>query len=224
MTDTLMAVDDRRHGTNAGHRAHITDKTPPCQPCKDAHATYRRNLWRRKYLMRVDTLIVPAIGAHRRIRALQAIGWRLADIDAALGYTKGSNGVHNITRQESIRRDTAERIEAVYERMCMTPGPHTRPRNLAVRRGWAPPLAWLNIDDPDETPTDWAYRPSDRADILADLDEHHAGISEVCQVLDVRRETLDKWCARHGHGELFSRLVRREQPDYDRLSTARRAS
>jgi hypothetical protein len=26
-----------RHGTNAGYQQHMLAKTPPCQPCKDAH-------------------------------------------------------------------------------------------------------------------------------------------------------------------------------------------
>ena len=56
-------------------------------------------------------------------------------------------------KRDHVRRSTAERIAALYDRWCMTPGPAaTRNRAMAVRRGWAPPLAWNNIDDPDEQP------------------------------------------------------------------------
>lgn len=165
-----MNPDDPRHGTNAGHRAHFSADTAPCQPCRDAHAAYRRNLWRKKYTRRVDTLHVPTVGVIRRIRALQAIGWRLADIDTAMGYDARSNFVHNLTRQAQVHRDTFDKVQAAYDQLCMTPGPSERTRRLALRRGWAPPLAWDDIDD-DAAPqgagrsTTWT-----RADLVDEWD------------------------------------------------------
>ena len=32
-----------RHGTNTGYQQHMLAKTPPCQPCKDAHRAYARD-------------------------------------------------------------------------------------------------------------------------------------------------------------------------------------
>ncbi len=37
-----------RHGTNTGYQQHMLAKTPPCQPCKDAHRAYMRDYHRRK--------------------------------------------------------------------------------------------------------------------------------------------------------------------------------
>lgn len=167
-----MLPDDPRHGTNAGHRAHYQpdgDKTP-CDPCRAAHAEYKRQLWRRKYMLRVSDLYVPSIGTTRRIRALQAIGWRLGDIDQALGHGDGwNNYAHNLTRQDRIHASTAAKVAAVYERLSMTPGPSGRTRAIAKNRRWAPPLAWNNIDDPNEKPTGIATvkaarRPHDELD------------------------------------------------------------
>jgi len=32
-----------RYGTNTGYQQHMLAKTPPCQPCKDAHTAYQRD-------------------------------------------------------------------------------------------------------------------------------------------------------------------------------------
>lgn len=171
-----LADDDPRHGTNAGHGAHYSAGTVPCDPCKAAHATYKRNLWRRKYLARLDSLMVDATGTARRIRALQAIGWPLYHLDRALGHGDGnprtSNYVHNLCHRERVRASTAAKVARIYDQLSGTPGPSERVRNLARKRGWAPPLAWDDIDDPDEAPVGWkpdGYRRN-RADLLAEAE------------------------------------------------------
>lgn len=145
-----MSPDDPRHGTNAGHLAHIFDREAPCDPCREAHNLVRRNLWRKKYARRVDRLYVDATGTVRRIRALQALGWRYRDIDEAAGRG-GRNWAHNLTTQARVHLDTAELVEAVYDRLSMTPGPSDRVRKHAQKMRWAPPLAWDDIDH-DEAP------------------------------------------------------------------------
>lgn len=196
-----MLPDDPRHGTNAGHRAHFTDGTTPCQPCRDAHADYRRGLWRKKYLRRVDTLVVPSLGTIRRIRALQAIGWRLSDLDQAMGYSGRSNAMHNLTRQEFVRRDTAEKVAAAYDRMCMTPGPSQRSRDLARKWGWLPPLAWDDIDndtEPAAGPSEHIYRA---AELVAEWDHlRRAGesIDQAARQLGVTVGAIEKALERVG--------------------------
>jgi len=175
-----MLPDDPRHGTNAGHRAHYQPDgdRAPCEPCKAAHATYKRTLWRRKYLLRTNVLYVDAIGTARRIRALQAIGWRLSDIDQALGHGDGRpkggpNYAHNLTRQTTIHRDTALKVARVYDALSMTMGPSARTRALARKYGWPPPLCWDDdIDDPRARPKgterDRGRNPDDVDPVIVD--------------------------------------------------------
>jgi len=201
----LPDESDPRHGTNAGHRAHYEsngDKTP-CDPCRAAHAEYKRQLWRRKYAMRVSDLYVPSIGTTRRIRALQAIGWRLSDIDQALGHGDGRKGgpnyAHNLTRQDRIHASTAAKVARVYEQMSMTPGPSARTRSIAKKRKWAPPLAWNNIDDPNEKPTGMvtvkaARRPHDELDLT--VVERLLEGQKVPQTTNAeRKEAMRRWLA-----------------------------
>lgn len=146
-----MTPEDPRHGENRGYLAHILDGETACQPCRDAHAVARRNNWRKRYARRVDALYVDSTGTVRRIRALMAIGWRYCDIDTAAGHPSArASWAHNVVTQDKVHIDTAEKVAAVYERLCMTPGPSSRVRNLAARRGWPPPLAWDDIEtDPE---------------------------------------------------------------------------
>ena len=138
-----MLPDDKRHGTNAGYNAGCREAC-----CKTAHADYRRHLKTRWYLAPVERLKVDATGTTRRIHALMALGWRLTDIDAELGQC--AHYTYNLTDQVQVHFDTARRVAEVYDRLAMTPGPSERTRAIARRKGWAPPLAWDDIDrDPE---------------------------------------------------------------------------
>lgn len=211
-----MTPDDFRHGTNAGY---VAGCRYLC--CRAAHADYRRGLRAKRYLRRVERLYVLSTGTQRRIRALQALGWRLGDLDAELGHPARSSYTMNLLKQERVHIDTAEAVAAMYERLSMTFGPSASLRVKAANWGFPPPLAWDDIDDPDETPKGWEYDAQPRltrADILADLDANHAGISAACRALKITRDALERWCQRHEQRELYSRLVRREQPDYERYA------
>lgn len=101
--------------------------------------------------------ITPEVGTGRRIRALVALGWTYK----ALARETGVSPTHlsDIARQKPRGRVgglTATRIRTTYDRLSMTrpDGPHAdRARRTARHLGWPPPLAWDDIDDPDETPT-----------------------------------------------------------------------
>jgi hypothetical protein len=208
-------ADDPRHGTNAGYIAHFTDSVPSCQPCREAHATYRRNLWRKKYLRRVDDLYISSIPTVRRIRALQAIGWRLGDIDTHMGHLPRTNYAHNLCRQNFIHRNSAEKVAVTYEALAMQPGPSARAVAIAARNGWPPPLAWDDIDDPDETPTGWQYVPATRAEMFAELVEANASVSEACRRLVMNPGALEKWCDRSGLRPEFNAMNARERAVFE---------
>lgn len=111
---------------------------------------------------------VPAVGTMRRLQALQALGWPHSQLKARTGVD--TRQLVAPTLQGRIRRrvDYASHaaVEAVYETLCMTPGPSGRTRTLAGLRGYLPPLAWDDPDDPTERPYD--DHPSDTDD---DVDE-----------------------------------------------------
>lgn len=99
---------------------------------------------------------VPTIGARRRVRALNAIGWPTGIIANRLGLAS------NIRVNVSINGRVTEysrwaAIRDLYDELSGTPGPATRIIHVAKRNHYAPPLAWegLDIDDPRVQP-DWA--------------------------------------------------------------------
>lgn len=157
-----------------------------------------------------------AIGIQRRLQALSALGWSMRAVAAEAGINHATNLCELVVKEHVpwVREPSARSIVEVYDRLLMRPAPQgrgsSRARNRAVERGWLPPLAWNDIDDPDETPTDWQYRPPTRAERVDDLDERGAGISEVMQALDITRKSLERWCVRNGRWETFVRLRDRE--------------
>ena len=148
-----MSPDDPRHGTTAGYAQHYKDDERPCRACYLAAQRMRK---RNRYLAFVgEPATVPALGLVRRIQALEALGWPLTAVARESGVPEKTlrNPFH---RGESVTRATFDAVAAAYERMCMTVPPQTgyykRAADRARRLGYAAPLAWDNIDDPDEQP------------------------------------------------------------------------
>jgi hypothetical protein len=76
-------------------------------------------------------------------------------IDRHVGWTRGMTSRVNVSKHEVIHRTTADTIAAAYESLSMTvpEGAYAnRNRAIAARRGWLPPLAYDDIDDPNEQP------------------------------------------------------------------------
>lgn len=167
---------------------------------------------------------VPRIGVIRRVRALNAIGWPRTEIARRLGMTQQNltqlvNGCRgaDVRPNAWVQGSTWHKVADLYDELCMTPGPSQRARIIASRKGWAPPLSWTTIDDPNETPvgildpTCVTSAGKHRAETLAELNANRAGVSEACRVLHLSREALEKWCARHDLRALHTALVNREQ-------------
>jgi hypothetical protein len=102
--------------------------------------------WRRA---RGIKLIVNATGTRRRLHALQAIGYRWADIAQHLNDVSG-NAVSIMSRRELVHVKSAAAVTAVYNKLWDTPGPSDRAREYARQHDWPPPLFWDDdlIDDP----------------------------------------------------------------------------
>jgi transcriptional regulator len=95
---------------------------------------------------------VSAAGTRRRIQALGAMGWSQHWIADQLGVTVQAVGSYRTPKRARVFISTARTIRDLYEGRSMTTGPCVRAARWAKSRGWAPPLAWDNIDDPTEQP------------------------------------------------------------------------
>jgi hypothetical protein len=132
-----------RHGTKWAYQKNRCR----CPDAREAARIYQKRLREG----RNPSAFIPAAGTVRRLQALAAIGHSFATIGKALGGITGQ-GVQQIGKTGQVRRVTAARVAALYDQWSMTVGASSITRSRAEARGWAPPLAWDNIDDPDEAP------------------------------------------------------------------------
>ena len=157
---------DKRHGTEAGCREHYRQGEKPCAPCLNAHRI--KNNLRELYPHKVS-----ALGSQRRIQALQAIGYGRHRIAVEMGYNNGG-ALTYLMQADTLLVATAAKIAEVYDRLSMTipqgVGP-TRARTWAKKHGYAPPLAWDDIDR-DERPRgmerDRGRNPNDIDPVIID--------------------------------------------------------
>lgn len=148
-----MSPDDPRHGRQSGYLAGCR-----ADCCRHAHM-----VWMKRYRMSAPRSI-DAIGSHRRVQALEAIGWTRADISKELGHKR--DYIKHVLAADVIFTRTAEAIENVYEQLSETvpqDAPtrragqwrkHETTRERARKAGYPPPSAWfgVDIDDPEAEP------------------------------------------------------------------------
>jgi hypothetical protein len=165
---------------------------------------------------------IDATGSRRRVQALAAIGWSFPEQVARMGR-KQRSGLQKILRGGLTTTVTAEAIRALYDELWDTlPDPQTVPekiaviktRNLAKRKGWAPPLAWDDdaIDDPDAEPygtrkRERIYRPVE--DIVEDVEWlRDTGVDPMRaeERIGITRESLKTALRRHGREDLLNWL------------------
>ena len=101
--------------------------------------------------------LIDSTGTARRLQALAAIGWASADLGERLGRCpERSRTLINRWRNphQRVHTTTAAQVAALYTQLEGTPGPSVAARTHAREAGWAPPLAWhdLDIDDPRTRP------------------------------------------------------------------------
>lgn len=97
-------------------------------------------------------LYVDPIGGMRRVRALYAAGHSLQEIVEESGVSRPVLSALANGHRDRIARETADAIAAAYRRLCMTPGSSRATARRAAQKGWAPPLAWTEIDNPAALP------------------------------------------------------------------------
>jgi len=136
------------------HLAHNTIYSVLYQPRKVVHGSTAAAILAVQPTAVIRAGLVPTIGATRRVQALVAIGWTLTAIATQCGH-RHLQWAWELAHATSPAISEASHwaIADTYERLSMTLGGSKRAVNMAARYGWAPPLAWEDIDDPAEQPS-----------------------------------------------------------------------
>jgi hypothetical protein len=153
--------------------------------------------------LQLDPVMVPGVGARRRIQALVATGRSARALSRELGKVPTYLG-KLLRNSGPVHRDTDRQIRDLYDRLWNQPPPQdtvlqrrdaTNARNLAERRGWPRPQCWDDdvIDDPDARP-DYGYgRPGNaaaNADLVAALTAQGATPSEIVAKTGLSRSSV----------------------------------
>lgn len=210
-----VKADDPRHGTYAGHNAHVEHRIPMCDQCRAAGTRYMKR--RRMKLQNGERLTVPAHGSQRRIHALMALGWTMTDIAQECGWHDRSSVLQILNPRvgsRGVRATTAAKLTAAYDALSMrlptlTPA-RSRVRNLANRRQYAPPLAWegIDIDDPGAEPYRAPERTPGRPEILPQILEDFDWLTSAGESPEKAAERVG--VALSTIRDYRTRLVRRE--------------
>ena len=143
---------------------------------------------------------VDATGTRRRIEALMRLGWSQAHIGEALGVSR--QRVSKYRGGAHVQSDTARAVRDLFDKWWDKTGPEIRVVNKAIREGFPPPLAWDDIDDPNEAPH------LDDADVVDEvaLARLMAG-DPVEATRDERREAVRRLAeAGHSDADIAGRL------------------
>jgi hypothetical protein len=138
-------------------------------PSTTRAAVHQRQYRKQRYLTgpsRVD-----ATGTHRRLQALQAVGWNPRALGERLNYSR--NWVYEVLDRPVVNTFTADVVRRLYDELWDQVPPQRKPYELAAftrqvnrarRAGFAPPLAWDDdtIDDPAAAPALPANPPGPR--------------------------------------------------------------
>lgn len=148
-----MSPDDPRHGTVAGYRRGCRDRC-----CKEGVNRYHQLRHLKELRGEPLTDLQPALGTRRRLQALMALGWSLSRLATHTGIDPTYLRV--IVRQnQRVTTAIAETVATTYDALSMTLPPSTtrgerqglaRSLRYARERGFAPPLAWDDIDNDPE--------------------------------------------------------------------------
>lgn len=149
--------------------------------------------------MFADAAKIPATGSQRRLQALGCLGWTYAAIARHSGLT--DRRVAYIAHAPKVTARLARVIAATYDELWNTPptartiGEQEQIRRTIRRAhnlGWAPPLAWDDIDH-DDAPQQ--PEPATDVDIVA-IDLALTGRRTTTLTVDERHEVVRQLNAR----------------------------
>lgn len=95
---------------------------------------------------------VSSVGLRRRLQALQYMGHTMQSIADELGIKE--EGLWAYLTRDMVKRSTVKRVDDLYRRLSLVPGPNERVKWSSYRRDYAPPMAWDegDIDNPNAEP------------------------------------------------------------------------
>jgi hypothetical protein len=132
----------QRHGTATAYRNwHCR-----CDTARQANNRYKK----RRQAGIGDCGRVKTLGLIRRRQALAAMGYNWSEL--AAHYGRAVTVLRGHLERPTVQKATFQRWVRLYDALCTIPGPSSRARFYARRMGWAPPLAWDDIDNPRERP------------------------------------------------------------------------
>jgi len=153
---------------------------------------------------------VPATGPRRRLQALRLLGWTNKQLALLTGLNTRTIQKTMEEGRATVAHSTAVRVRAVFEtHWARVPRPlgsrEVRDFNQGIERaqeqGWAPPMAWDDIDDPEEAPKGVPEGPAAGAlPVMEALRLLKAGEAPhyVAARLGVLPESLARRLRRHG--------------------------
>jgi hypothetical protein len=142
------------------------------------------------------------VEAGRRIKALIAMGWPHRIMTERLGFQTAL-----VLSQQGrwITRRKHDAIAAMFEELCMTPGPSNQSRGWAAKYGYLPPLTWDDIDNDDEPLGDEVEEDSGEVDEVA-VQRRIAGDKSVNITKQEQRLVVEQMIeAGIGHGDIEER-------------------
>lgn len=155
-----------------------------------------------------DGARISARGTIRRLQALVAVGWSQSKLGDRLGVS--AVNMSAVMRREQVTARFHRQVAALYDELWDQQPAHeahhdlqafNRARNHAVKHGWAPPLAW---DDIDQDPAASTVDATDDVDELAIdlvLEGHDLDLTRLERQAVVRRLT--------GHGHSAATIAAR---------------
>jgi len=166
---------------------------------------------RRLLAVKPSTYLRALVPAQRRCQALAAIGWDARRVAERSGLRMRVISDITAGRMQQVSEPTDVAVRRTYEMLCMTPGPSQRARNWARSRGWAPPLAWDDIDrDAYPAMPDEPVTRLEEAQWLAETGET---FEAAATRLNLSREGLENYLRRHDGGvEVLHQLQRNRRP------------
>lgn len=143
-----MTCTAARHGTWQAYQK-AGCRCPDARADQSAYRKRRALLRARGHIGRGD--LVEQWRAVRRLRALARIGYSQRDvIRMAWGYPDGDGAL--LTQSKWLTQRKFDKLDAIYRRLAGVPGPNRAAIAHAIRADYPSPMAWSNIDDPNEKP------------------------------------------------------------------------
>lgn len=92
------------------------------------------------------------VGVKRRIQALVAAGYSMQMLADEFGVSHQNVGFW--LKRETVTSETFQKVDDLFRRLELIPGPSVRARLRGQRLGWHPPFSWdeESIDDPNAVP------------------------------------------------------------------------